>query len=357
MSALVLRFHWLLLVASAAHAHGKVRPYSGPMRGFSLRDIGFERAEEDEYVESLAFTATFQGGASMDLSLVVTNLGMGDNNAGIKSELTAAGKTERYRVEVDDNWTQKPGRIHMDKTRVEGNLNELRVFHETPKYYYDLTFRRTAPSWRPKSGTTRFGDSGKLFYEFSLPMPMADVEGRVRLGSQWFPLKGTGYVDHSRTNMYSHEQAHRWHRFRGISDGTLVQLSRFITTPEYGSLSIGWLVVLSRDAVLHESYDYSLALSDLRADREYKNYRVAWRYDLKNDAQLSGFVKADTQAYRSNYLSSMGALKRLIVSQFAKPISVGLTCDFELLLHTASASAQPDHMLRGRGTMSQTFIK
>lgn len=342
----------LLCVATAAAAE-PVTAWTGPSRPFGWRDISFQKAAEDEYVESLGFTASFQGDASFDLSIVVTNLGMGDNNAGIKSDIAAGGHKEKSSIEVDDDWRQRPGLIELAKTRIEGSIDRLHVWHETDTYAADLVFKRTAPSWRPGSGRASFGKSGKRFYEFSLPMPMAKVEGTLRIGSRWFTVVGTGYIDHSRTNIYSHEQALRWQRFRGVQDGVLLQFTRFITTAKYGSRPIGWLVVLDSSRILYESFKYDLQLLDLRPDRTHKDYQVAWRYELHADSAVDLSAKAIRQTSRTDYLASMGTFKRMIVKRFAQPIAVGLRCEYQATLRLPDG----ERKLAGRGSMSQTFVK
>ncbi len=349
-SRLVLPF---ALVARLAGAAEPVKAWSGAPRPFTMADLRFRQAPEDEYAESMTLSANFQGETAMDLTLAVTNLGLGDNNAGVKSSVTVEGRTVKHSEEVGDDWKQKPGQIAMGATRVEGDLGEVHVVHTAPKYAVDLVFRRKTIAWRPGSGRTTFGASGRRFYEFALIMPIAEVEGRMRLGKQWFPVKGRGYVDHSRSNLYAHEQATRWQRFRGICDGVLVQFSRFITPATYDAAPVGWLVMIDGDKILHQTHAFALALSDFRADVEVAKYKIAWRYEFRDGDRVAGFAQARERSYRTDYLAQMGALKRMIVSQFAQPIAVGLRNDWEVKLDLPGVK----RVLSGRGSMSQTFIK
>jgi hypothetical protein len=323
----------------------------GPMTD---ADLAFRPLDDEEYTESMSFDAKGTDGTMVGLTVVATNIGIGDDSAGARVSLTIAGRTRRF-SEEPDRWQRHPKRLGLvvGGTHVRGTLDEIHLEHGNRDFGFDLVFRPLAPAWRPGSGHTTFGADRHRFYEYSLPMPMARVEGKVRTGSSWRAFSGVGYVDHSRVNLYPHEQATRWYRFRAPVGEGILQLSAFQASARWGGGMAGWIVVIDPGRITYESTRLRLDLRDLHPDPEHPSYRVPWTYVFGAGDALSGQVRSLEPPSRLDYLSTMGALKRWVVSRFATPVGYSLRGDLEGELRAGGTTRK----LRGSGEMSQTFIK
>lgn len=313
--------------------------------------LAFTRNKADAYSESISFSAEVGPNSSVGITFVVTNIGMGAGNGAVRSNVSLAGRKQKWNSEVDD-WQQDAQGLSFDKSRVEIVGDDVHVVHRADDYEFDLTYRRKLPAWMPQRGRVVFGSS-RDFYEFGLPMPVADVTGRVRIGDTWQDVNGWGQIDHSRTNCYPHEQATHWYRFRGYADGTLVQLTDLITPPKYGEQPVRWLLVAAGGKIAHASYDYQLALLERVVDPKRDEYRPALRYDVRDGERVVMTVGAPRVTSRTDYLESMGRLKRFIVSKYAKPVGYGLEGKFDARFQLPGVPKS----VSGRAWMSQTFFK
>ena len=347
----------LLLVAMPtrpALAAEPMQAWAGPERPFVDADLAFRPTSDEEYAESMSLDAEGADRVRVSATLAATNIGMGDNSAGVRTTLKIAGKSLKSNEEPE-RWQRRPDGLglRVGNTHVSGTLSEIRIEHDGKEFGYVLRFVPLVPPWRPGSGRTTFGKDKKRFYEYSLPMPLARVTGRVRSGSTWREFSGIGAVDHSRVNLYPHEQASRWYLFRARTENSMIQFSTFQTTEQYGAQRAGWILVAEGGRIVHQDRRLDLRLSDRRPDPKNPNYKVPWRYDFSDGDRLRGSVTGSAQTARLEYLANMGAVKRWVVSRFAKPIAYTLQADYQVELSSGGSR----RALRGTGEMSQTFIK
>jgi hypothetical protein len=322
-------------------------------RAMTDADLAFRPVADEEYTESMSLDAESADGVRASATLAATNMGIGDGSAGVRATLKVNGRTWKTSEEPERWQRQRDAlRLHVGGTRVHGTLGEIRIEHANKEFGFELTFRPLAPAWRPGSGRTTFGADRKRFYEYSLPMPLARVEGRVRTGSAWRAFSGIGAVDHSRVNLYPHEQAARWYRFRARTERGLVQFSTFEAAPRWGGRTAGWVVVADEGRILHESTKIRVDLLDHRPDPDKPANRIPWKYTFSDGGALRGDVSATRRISRLEYLSTMGAIKRWIVSRFADPIGYSLAATYDAELRLPGGARR----LAGTGEMSQTFI-
>lgn len=340
--------------ASTVAAADPMDAWSGLPQPMTDADLAFRPVPDEAYAESMSLDAEGSDGIRVSATIAASNIGLGDNRGGVRATLKIDGRTLKS-SEEPDRWQRQPGalRLHIGGTKLRGTLGEIRIEHSNKEFGFELVFHPMVQAWRPGSGRTTFGADREQFYEYSLPMPLARVEGRVRLGKTWRPYKGIGAVDHSRVNIYPHEQASRWYRFRARTEHGMLQFSTFRPAKRWGGSTVGWIVVAEEGRILHQAARLKLDLKDHRPDPEKPRNKIPWAYAFSDGDLFRGDVRGSRITSRLEYLSTMGAVTRFIVSRFAEPIGYSLkaTYDAELRLPTGS------RRLSGAGEMSQTFIK
>jgi len=354
----------LIVIAPLWTASADIKPYQASDASVTLKEIipqpDASRNRGEFYNEQYSISTKMKDGASSYLQLVISNLGAGDGKLGIVWELGLNDGTKvETRIKGDrSDWTTSKSTfdVRMGKNRWSGKPGKItiEIHHEGYEVTYEL--RNLVKPWKPGTGRLSIGSKG--YYEFQLLSPMAVISmtGKKPDGTE-FSAKGRAYMDHSRTNVASHELAKRWTRFRSFTGKQALHYVEFVPPSHVGSRPVGFAYVVSKKGVLFESLNAHGSFSDYWTDNAHKNrYRVPKK--LKIEAQdgeklLLLIVEGKRMAWRSDYLDSIGKMARMVVEKFAQPAGYGFDAKSKGIVRATKEKIIP---LKGKGRYIVTHV-
>lgn len=312
-------------------------PFKGPSTPVTLEDVQphFERPEcrnNEFYSEWWSFVFVLEGGYGAYAQFVISNLGPGDGKGAVRADLdTPEG------VHFAESQEYEPGQwsyakdhfeLRFGENSVAGPLEGLTLRLKNQSFEAEFRLKNLFPPWKPGNGHAQYGKSADRYYEIQLIAPVAKVEGRIKLEGEdeERSVKGLMYVDHSISTIGMHEQARRWIRVRSLGTETAFFLTRIEPPPQYGDTPVQYAALFSDGKLVFESLDLEVKVGGVKPDEQKSGYEVPWVVEAKASlpAQKGGeariAIKATKMTSREDYLETVGAAKRFVLSKFAKPI-------------------------------------
>ena len=291
--------------------------------------------------EQYHYTAQL-GKYKLNVDFRFSNLGLSKGKCAVSTMLVLPGgkkviHTDRF---TREQWSYKTDAFFVkagDNT-MSGKPGAITVTFKNSTLQGSMTFRNALRPWRPGKGRVRFPDG--TFYDFSLQAPRAYVTAEVTHAGQTLKLKGTGYSDHSFTNIAPHEMFKRFIRVRRVSGKHTLILSMFQTPPRFGGKWVTMLYVAMGRKVIAERLDVQNKPTSFKVDSAHVNhYKVPLEFLVRTtDGNVQGRVRAVRMLRRSDALKNLSRLERFFVSKFAKPVDYEFRAEYVFVVKNGTES-------------------
>jgi len=279
LSPVLTRSVLALFAAAAVQASEPVRPFPGSSptdltRGLPATAFQPRLLPEREAIESYSLWIQLEDGASLLVSLLISNMGRPRQPAVAVSLYPASGPRLEANLELP------PDALSHSATRVQAGRNSLEQLTDG-RYRLrlavplkgggdlsaDLTLAPTVPPYRRGEGRVELGSS-RRFFELMVLFPRARVEGQYTYGGTVRPARGMAYGDHTAQNVWPHHIANRWFNFRFFSDELVVACTSFVTPPRFGTRPVAHVVVADASRLLFATDQPDLQLRRTARDPE-----------------------------------------------------------------------------------------
>lgn len=337
-----MRRRWLWMLAglicamscrSRTSLADPLTPFQGPFEPVTVEDVRphFDRPEcrsNEFYSEWWSFVFVLEDGYGAYAQFVVSNLGPGDGKGAVRTDLDLPeGVSFHESADYDSGeWTyDKEGfALRFGENSVSGPLDGLVVRLKNKSFEAEYRLKNIFPPWKPGRGRIQYGTSASRYYEIQLLAPVARMEGTIRVAGEDEPrrVKGLMYVDHAVSTIGMHEQAKRILRFRSLSPDTAFFLTQIQPPDQYGAQTAQYAVLFHGGKAVFQSLDFALKVGDDRPDPDKPGYASPWVVEASGQGSepFRVALKAVKMTSREDYLETLGAAKRFILSKFAKPV-------------------------------------
>lgn len=175
-----------------------------PHASYSPADDGAHPSAEGAYFEWWYYDANFEDGTSATVALYASLMFVGDRSPGVLVNLLDAqgqGRTSYQRLGPEALKLGGPGEISVAESSARPQPDgSVRVVASGKNadgvpLAVDLTFTPTMPGFKHGTGEVRF--DGKVALGWVVPMPRANVAGKVSVGGVERAVRGAGYHDHN----------------------------------------------------------------------------------------------------------------------------------------------------------------
>ena len=173
--------------------------------------------KSESYGESFTAVAELSDGTYVLAQYVFTNAGFGDGKGACRALVVRPGQpgvNDAVRVSRDKwNYSESEYRLTVDQCQLSAVEGRTRFLAQTKKVTVDLNLAAMPSSVQPPGHRVSVDDE---FYDAEILIPWASATAKVTTASGTSELKGTGYLDHTRSNTRLPKVAMRWLRFRGF---------------------------------------------------------------------------------------------------------------------------------------------
>ena len=183
---------------------------------------------DESYGESFTAIADLSDGTYALLQYVFTNAGFGDGKAACRGLVVSPGKrglNSAARFDRDE-WRYDPQESSLTVGQcvlsTKGKRTHFKV--QTEQVTIDLQLNAAPKPVNPPSHRIRVDDDE--FYEAEVLIPWSAASAQVTTPTGKIALKGTAYLDHTRSNTRLPKVASKWLRFRGFTGDkpTLIEI-------------------------------------------------------------------------------------------------------------------------------------
>jgi len=325
---------------SPAHAD-RVTGFTKASSTVGKADLGshHERFKGKEaYLERWLITLERKGGAWMQASYVLTNLGPGDGHATIDIMRYApplaepTGKPEFYRWPKrapKGDWAAKTSGldIRIAKNTLRKTSKGIEGYMTAWGYELEFVCKPRSKSWRPGNGKVSFPGAGVLKLH-TLPTG-GRLTGRERThNGEWQTFKGTCSGEHAATTVSPQKLAHFMLRFTGRAKGHRVTFMEIATPKDWAEERFGWLVVTKGGKVVAHSLNAHATVLKTRTNKVHK---VPTRYRVTADG-ITLEVKTGKLLYREDVLGEVPKFIRSVLQLFIQPMNFYNRSQFRLQL-------------------------
>ena len=342
-----------LLAAPTAHAE-RGTPFSGRFSGVTEDHYALHPSGEEFYTEEYDLLAWNAAGDRINLNLAVSNLGWGDNKAGLKVKVKrAGGGTVKASARFDeDEWSHsaRPFRVVLGRNQLSGGPGRLSAKVDVGDVQLDLTFVNVLPAWRPGNGRATYDSDGEGYYDLTILAPRAKVTGTITTKGTTARFEGDGYADHRASNVAPNVAGRRWVRFRSFDGDWTVIAQEFHFPKDLGGGRSPFLLVGYKDRVVFQSLGYKLRFTEVgrdgNPDTPYTYPKAMTISARLRDRTFEAKVKGSGMV-RSDLLSGLGSVERAVLSKVVRPVGYYFDADFELKV---SAGEAGEWATTGKGT-------
>lgn len=318
-----------------------------------VKDMALIEDASGTYSDKYTVDADFKGGGDFYISIEQGNYGSGDRGLKVVSRYRAPDGTT-YRTEeklARGKWTQTVGAtldLRMGRHRLQGTPQEWTFTAEDDEKRFALTFRPTAPPWRPGAGRAKFGGD---YLDMTVLAPRATVAGTLRMGETVREVTGSGYALHTYSTLAPHELAKRMVGVRAESGPLAFFVKEIEPAARWsGAEPLRWLLVARKGEVIFETTDFTFTPAEVTPDAKHPNrYPVPHAFQLEakdGDRTLTAVVKATKQTERADRLAEVSAVERAIAAQFAQPVYYSFSAVYEARIDDGSGTAET---FKGKG--------
>ncbi len=151
------------------------------------------------------------------------------------------GTTISKRIEYDDklfSGAKDSCNVRIGKNYFRGNLLEYEIHFEDDDLNLTAKIKRTAESWRPKTGHMVFGEDVEDYFAWVVPVPQGHAELEYTYKGNTSIAQGSCYHDHNWGNRIMIDLFNHWYWARAEIDPYCVIASEMIAEEEYNNESI-----------------------------------------------------------------------------------------------------------------------
>lgn len=171
---------------------------------FNSRALIPDFLPNEQYNESWYFYFQFDQGYRVFSTVMVTNLGPGDKRPSFNCTVVSpGGKAQLYQGRHDPEEltvTESPARLDMKTSYLAAEGSNLRYHLAESGATIDLTITPLVEG-KTKMERSKFGADAGDFYEMQVPIARGKVSGSITVGGKKVDVTGTGYFEHSRSNV------------------------------------------------------------------------------------------------------------------------------------------------------------
>ncbi len=294
-----------------------------------------ENVKHEGYLERWMTFVERDDGGWMQISMVLTNFGPGDENAVIDvlrfappytdpAAPIAYGRYPRkypkgtWSLERSGRFRLRAGACDLQRTATGWTLKGTTWSTEL-----ELTATLVEPGWKPGNGRIGLPEGHVLSY--AMLAGKVRIEGRERLlEGTWRPFKGTGFGEHGLSTMLPYQLADRWVRLDGRAGPYRVHFVEVTLTPKLGSERHGWLLVMKDGKVVASSLEATAKVLESKRDPVEPHHAVPMRYSVTaktRDGPVALEVALGRLAYREDLLQVLPAAVRSFISMFLQPMN------------------------------------
>ncbi len=321
------------LFCSANANADELRGFAGKSGTVSAATLTPAMHEGDGYGEKYTFNADFGEIGDFYFSMAISNFGVGDHKMEARGRFTIDGKKVEWKRELDsDEWSNNKNsfRIKAGTAVIQGTPDRLVLTSTKSGNSIEAVFTPIAPAWRP--GTDGRAMFGKNISDFTV-FPLMNVEATVTMkGEEPKTVNGFGYGTHSWSDLMTYDMATVTYDFRGISGDSTIYFRKFMTTKEYGSKPLNYVLVTKGDKVIAESFTFDMqpTAGGLYVDNKHDNkYQVPESFTLTAPGIKGTFTKKKLRQ-RKDVLADMNFAVRQIAKLYSKPVRYDYDTNFSV---------------------------
>ncbi len=314
VAVMTLVASWLLAVPSSSAA----------IKDGDLR-LGFADSklrEDGSYSDQITLRAELDGGGSLYVRFLATNVAGADGRAELRARVSPANSpTYQVKVRRDEasKWKTVSNRLYADmgSGRIEGRVGRLSVQMEDKAFRLQLEIETEHAPLRPTGGTVK--DDGD-HYITTVLVPRGRLTGRIEpVGGEPIEIKGVAYADLRQGNIQPDDLGDRWIHLLDIGPKTTFAGSALSRPDADGKFGYAWMLQASDRGLPLYSSRATVAASSVRTDKK-NDYRIPQHIVFKGNGH-----KADLQVTklreRKDDLAGLGSLERFVVKRFMQPWS------------------------------------
>jgi hypothetical protein len=140
--------------------------------------------------------------------------------------------------------------VRMGPNWVRGDLRRYELHAELPEFSADLVFTGVLPPTRVGTGLVRYGEDGRAYLGWLVPMPRATVEGTLTIAGETRSVRGTGYRDRNWGNVPFVDTLREWYWGRAHLGDYSIVFFELRTLPAYGEARVPMFILGRGDQVL-----------------------------------------------------------------------------------------------------------
>jgi hypothetical protein len=308
--------------------------------------------KEQQHTEFWTAVIEDASGYIIYLSILRTNFGVGDGNAGIALSLTAPDGTvtrinRQYRASLFEEERNPDGATGHITLAGEQTITFGEERHRFQATFDDLSLDISFAPWGPGY---RFGDGGVVVdaaaghsMRYLFLVPRADITGQLQIGEKSIALSGAGYLEHMVTNRSLTLWSRRFYVMLVFAPDFTVHFMAGYPMETHPHLhdQLGYLAVTNRDGIQLSSRAPTLSFRDLTDGPE----GCRWPRQLRllgedGDAALEVRWRASETHDAYVVLEQLGwALRRLVAPIVGNPVFLRFHNHYELRL-TAGGSTR-----------------
>jgi len=307
--------------------------------------------------EHWEFTARFDSGHFLFVEFLITNIGIGEQNAAAIGHLvTPDGQTRRFiNGRRKGRWTLAP-----DRLRITVGASTLDLHAPTYQLQVNKQNVRVDLRFSPKGAAVWSDTFVPAGYFFDLLAAAVPVDGTlwVKGMSAPLPVHGTLAATHSWMNEAGNSLMLRRLEFFTLQENLPLYGVDF-TTPS--GTHVRWVVLKQQGEKLYESGTFDLALDGQTSAPGDQGYPLPATVRLKN-SELDGQFQLDRLLVSDNPFSNLPRVFRFLVETALNlhPRSLRASSPFAVSLQPArsatSGQAQAFSQIRGTGVTAATFL-
>ncbi len=153
----------------------------------------------------------------------------------------------------------------------EGGLPVYHLFISEGELEADLTFYSEVPGWKPGDGKTFYGE--EEFFAWTVAVPRARVEGRIKCNDEVIPARGIGYHDHNWETADLRRVVAHWYWGRLYTDEFTLLYAYVKTNGRFGKVASKPMMLAHKDKIVYSTGEMILEegpfVFNETADREY----------------------------------------------------------------------------------------
>ncbi len=215
--------------------------------------------------------------------------------------------------------------IKVDYT--DPNLPKYTLHAKEGNLSADLSYKNLVEGWIPGKGRTTYGD--KDYFAWSVPIPRAEVEGKIKINGEPMNGKGSGYHDHNWGNFDVARAISYWYWGRLYTENFTVIYAYVKTNRNYGSHASKPLMIAKNEKVIISNGEWNLIQRDMNYSKVVKNnYPKYLEFDLDDVFN----IKITVNKILDEQSLIQGRIKRFLANKLLRlfPGYFRFNSDFEL---------------------------